>query len=182
MALKLTTDPQDEVFDVVNEQDEVIGTALRREVHQDASLIHRAIAVLVFQNSQLYLQKRSVTKDTYPGYWTCSCSGHVDTGETYESAAKRELAEELGLQIDGPLLFLQKHIIRSPNETEYISFFRYETSAKIIANIMEISEGKLLEFDEKFIDVYLRVLNVTPCLKYICEYLLKKAHKHLIEK
>lgn len=177
MILILTTDPQKEVFDVVNEKDEVVGNALRSEVHQDKSLIHRSVAVLVFQNDRLYLQRRSKTKDTYAGYWTCSCSGHVDTGETYKDAAKRELSEELGLQIDAPLLFLKKKIIRYPAETEYISFFRYNTSAKIVVNATEISEGKFFEFDRQFIDVDLPSLNVTPCLRYICECLIKESSK-----
>src|SRR3990167_10342213 len=167
MPLTLTTDPQEEVFDVVNEKDEVIGTALRSEVHKDASLIHRSIAVLVFQNNRLYLQRRSETKDTYAGYWTCSCSGHVNAGETYEDAAKRELGEELGLHVEEPLLLLQKKIIRYTKETECISFFRYNTSAEIVANDKEISEGRFFEFNQRFIDVELRSLSVTPCLKYI---------------
>lgn len=177
MPLTLTTDSQKEVFDVVNEKDEVVGTALRREVHQDTSLIHRSIAVLVFHNNRLYLQRRSETKDTYAGYWTCSCSGHVNTGETYEEAAKRELSEELGFDVEGPLLFLQKKIIRYPGETECISFFRYDTSAEIIANVAEISEGMFFEFNQKFVDVDLPLLNVTPCLNYICKCLIKELSK-----
>lgn len=177
LSILTTTDPQKELFDVVNEKDEVVGSALRSKVHQDKSLIHRSVAVLVFQNNRLYLQRRNETKDTYAGYWTCSCSGHVDIGETYEDAAKRELGEELGLQIEEPLLFLQKKIIRYPAETEYISFFRYNTSVKIVVNATEISEGKFFEFNQKFIDVDLPSLNVTPCLKYICELLIKESSK-----
>lgn len=170
----ITTDPQEELFDVVNEQDEVIGSALRREVHRDGSLIHRSIAVLVFQNNRLYLQLRSTTKDTYPGHWTCSCSGHVDRSETYEQAAKREIEEELGLRIDGPLVFLRKDMIRYPHETEYISFFRYDTTAAIEPNLTEISEGRFVNLDEQFVDDELRYLPVTPCLEHICRCLLRR--------
>ncbi len=92
----------DELFDVVNEQDEPVGRALRSEVHA-RGLLHRAVHVLVFdQHGRLFLQKRSMTKDTSPGLWDSSCSGHLDAGEDYDAAAVRELREELGLTVTAP--------------------------------------------------------------------------------
>ncbi len=87
---------QDEIFDVVNERDEVIGQRTRGEVHR-LGLRHRAVHVLVFnQRGELFLQKRSLKKDTFPGAWDSSASGHLDTGEDYDACAVRELREELG--------------------------------------------------------------------------------------
>jgi isopentenyl-diphosphate delta-isomerase type 1 len=87
----------DEIFDVVNERDEPVGRAPRREVHA-RGLRHRAVHVLVFdQHGRLFLQKRSMRKDLCPGLWDSSCSGHLDAGEDYDQAAGRELQEELGL-------------------------------------------------------------------------------------
>jgi len=86
----------DELFDVVDRDDHVIGQERRREVHA-RKLLHRAIHVLVHDaHGQLFLQKRSMSKDTFPGCWDSSCSGHVDAGEDYVTAARRELGEELG--------------------------------------------------------------------------------------
>jgi isopentenyl-diphosphate delta-isomerase len=86
----------DELFDVVDDDDQVIGQAPRREVHAQR-LSHRAVHVLVHDAmGRLFLQKRSLGKDTFPGCWDSSCSGHVDAGETYLEAARRELGEELG--------------------------------------------------------------------------------------
>src|SRR4051812_43883356 len=86
----------EEVFDVVNELDEVIGQERRSVVHR-TGLRHRAVHVLVFNSKgELFLQKRSMTKDTFPGAWDSSASGHLDTGEDYEACALRELGEELG--------------------------------------------------------------------------------------
>lgn len=88
-----------EMFDVVNERDEVIGRASRREVHA-TGLWHRAVHVLVFDSQgRVFLQKRSMLKDLSPGLWDSSCSGHLDAGEDYDTAAVRELAEEIGIQI-----------------------------------------------------------------------------------
>ena len=89
----------EEFFDVVNERDEVIGRAVRQEVHA-RGLWHRAVHVLVFNSrGEVFLQKSSATKDTSPGLWDSSASGHVDAGEDYDSCAVRELREEIGLVV-----------------------------------------------------------------------------------
>jgi isopentenyl-diphosphate delta-isomerase type 1 len=88
-----------ERFDVVNERDEVVGQATRREVHA-RGLLHRAVHVLVFDRAgRVFLQKRSMKKDMSPGLWDSSCSGHLDAGEDYDTAAVRELKEEIGITI-----------------------------------------------------------------------------------
>lgn len=70
-----------------------------QEVHA-RDLLHRAIHVLVFNaRGEVFLQKRSLTKDTAPGLWDSSTSGHVDAGEDYDSCAVRELREEIGLVV-----------------------------------------------------------------------------------
>jgi isopentenyl-diphosphate Delta-isomerase len=90
----------DELFDVVDEHDAVIGRAPRREVHR-LGLRHRATHVLIFNaRGELFLQQRSLTKDMWPGVWDSSASGHVDAGEDYDTGAVRELGEELGLPAD----------------------------------------------------------------------------------
>jgi len=92
----------EEIFDVVNEHDEVTGQAPRREVHA-RGLWHRAVHVLVFNaRGEVFLQKRSLKKDTAAGLWDSSSSGHVDSGEDYDACAVRELREEIGLSLPGP--------------------------------------------------------------------------------
>jgi isopentenyldiphosphate isomerase len=88
---------REEIFDVVNERDEVIGAKPRSEVHR-LGLLHRAIHALVFNSrGEIFLQKRSMSKDREPGKWDSSTSGHLDSGEDYDTAAVRELHEEIGL-------------------------------------------------------------------------------------
>lgn len=92
----------EEIFDIVNARDEVIGRAPRPEVHA-RGLWHRAVHILVFDPAgRVFLQKRSMRKDMSPGLWDSSCSGHVDSGEGYDAAAVRELGEEIGLKVPGP--------------------------------------------------------------------------------
>jgi len=88
----------DEMFDVVDAEDHVIGQAPRQEVH-DRGLMHRAVHILVFnRHRDCLLQKRSMLKDRHPGVWDSSAAGHLDAGESYETAAIRELEEELGIR------------------------------------------------------------------------------------
>jgi len=89
----------EEIFDVVNDRDEVVGQAPRSEVHR-RKLKHRAVHVLVFNShGELFLQKRSMQKDCFPGAWDSSASGHLDQGEPYDVCAVREVREELGVQL-----------------------------------------------------------------------------------
>lgn len=97
--LKDVPQKQDEVFDVVDAGDAVTGTATRGEVHA-RGLSHRAVHVFVFdRKGNVLLQQRSLLKDICPGLWDSSVSGHLDSGESYEAAAVRELAEEMGIAV-----------------------------------------------------------------------------------
>ena len=105
--LKNTPQNEQEIFDVVDEEDQVIRTETRENVHAQ-NLLHRSVHVLVFnKNNEVFLQKRSKLKDRNPGLWDSSAAGHLDSGESYDSAANRELEEELGIT-DAPLKFLSK--------------------------------------------------------------------------
>ena len=87
----------EELFDIVDDQDRVIGQMARSEVHR-RKLRHRAVSIFVFDSrGRLLLQQRSATKDEYPLCYTSSASGHVSAGENYDETAPRELQEELGL-------------------------------------------------------------------------------------
>lgn len=87
----------EELFDVVDEDDQVTGQETRDAVHQQ-DLLHRAVHIFVFnKRKELFLQKRSRLKDRHPGVWDSSAAGHLDAGEGYLETAVRELEEELGV-------------------------------------------------------------------------------------
>jgi len=86
----------EELFDVVDEDDRTLRRERREVVHAEG-LLHRAVHVFLFnKRGEVFLQKRSRLKDTHPGKWDSSAAGHLDAGEDYDAAARRELAEELG--------------------------------------------------------------------------------------
>jgi isopentenyl-diphosphate delta-isomerase len=90
----------EEMFDVVNERDEVIDLKPRRVVHREG-LLHRAVHLLVFNaEGEVFLQKRSMLKDCFPGTWDSSSSGHLDPGEDYDECVIREAREEIGLVLE----------------------------------------------------------------------------------
>lgn len=86
----------EELFDVVDEHDRVTGQAPRREVHA-RGWRHRAVHLLVVNRAgNVFLHKRSLSKDIFPGAWDSSAAGHVGAGEDYDGTSLRELEEELG--------------------------------------------------------------------------------------
>lgn len=97
--------PVDELVDIVNEEDEVVGTRTLRECLK-FGLLHREVTVFV-RNSKgdILLQQRSRTDDWLPRMWTASCTGHVKSGENPGLAAGRELKEELGISVYPSYLF-----------------------------------------------------------------------------
>ncbi|MFJ3789735.1 NUDIX hydrolase [Kitasatospora sp. NPDC090091] len=91
------TNPAEELLDVVDEHDRVIGTALRGEVYRDG-LTHRCVFILVRDPAgRLFVHRRTDTKLFAPGAYDMFVGGVVGAGETYASAAVREAEEELGV-------------------------------------------------------------------------------------
>jgi len=90
--------PCNELVAIVNEANEVIGALPRAEMRK-RRLPHRAVYILVFnQRHELFVQKRTDTKDIYPGYYDIAAGGVVLSGESWKQAAQRELWEEMGIQ------------------------------------------------------------------------------------
>ena len=88
----------DEILDIVNRDDKVIGKDTRYEVHRKHE-IHRGIHVFISnRNNDLLIQKRSKLKKDRSGYYDASVGAQVLSGESYEQAALRETEEELGIK------------------------------------------------------------------------------------
>lgn len=119
----MSASKKSELFEIVDEQDRVIGTAPRSACHGNPALVHRVAHVLVFNAAgDLLLQLRSEEKDIQPGRWDTSVGGHLDPGEDYRQAALREMEEELGIA-GIPLTFLYHSRIRNEIESENVATF-----------------------------------------------------------
>ncbi len=134
----------DEWFDVVNERDEPIRRATRREVHANGWW-HRAVHILVFDAAgRVFLQKRSMLKDLSPGLWDSSCSGHLDAGEDYDAAAVRELGEEIGVRLapgEGPARWFRIDACE-PTGWEFVWVYRLRYDGPIEVDPKEIQYGE----------------------------------------
>jgi isopentenyldiphosphate isomerase len=94
---KLFMQNKDELIVIVDRNNNVTGTE-HRSVMRTRGLLHRATYILVFNSKgYLFVQKRTVTKDIYPGYYDVAIGGVVLAGESYEESADREIEEELGI-------------------------------------------------------------------------------------
>ncbi len=161
----------DELFDVVNEKDEVLRAETRKTVHVN-NLWHRAVHMVAMNaRGEVFLQKRSLWKDRNPGRWDSSAAGHVDSGETYEQAARREFLEELGVECP-PLHRLGRLTPSAITGWEFIEVYRVEHEGPFFPAPMELETGAFFPLDfvrawagrspEEFSPVFLE------CLPLLC--------------
>jgi isopentenyldiphosphate isomerase len=102
-----------ELLFVVDEDNNPIAPKSRRETHQK-KYWHRTADIWIFNAcGQVLSQKRSLAKDFNPGMWEAFFGGHLSPGEDYETGARKELSEELGIS---PL----------PKELRFFKVARYE--------------------------------------------------------
>jgi len=139
----------DELLDVVNDQDEVTGQAMRSAVHQQG-LQHRGVHVFLFnEQGDMLIQKRSADRVHAPSLLDCSVSEHVKAGESYLEAAIRGLNEEMGvegIQIE-PLGKIQMEY--GPNDYEISRIYKGKIEpGQISFDPVEISEVRFMSLDD----------------------------------
>ena len=139
----------EEWFPVVNEEGKVTGTAPRSVCHDGKSfLLHPVVHLHIFNSSgKLYLQKRSMKKDTQPGKWDTSVGGHISPGESVAEALIRETREELGLNNITPQ-FLKSYVWESSREKELVNSFYTVTELIPVIDPEEIDEGRFWSLQE----------------------------------
>jgi isopentenyldiphosphate isomerase len=109
----------EEIAPLVDEEDRVVGTASRRQIRA-GNLLHRGVAVLCRNPAgEVYVHRRTDAKDVFPGMYDLMVGGMVTAGESYPAAARRELAEELGIEGPEPA-FLFMHRYRGDRNNAWI--------------------------------------------------------------
>ena len=139
-----------EYFDIYDEAGNHLGKALREECHGNPALIHCTahVAVLHPESGKLLLQKRRMDKDIQPGKWDTAVGGHLDSGENFESAARRELSEELGVKDEVELFHLFDSRIRNSIESENTRVFGVKLAGPFEFQRSEIDEVRFFSAAE----------------------------------
>ncbi len=142
------TKNDEEWFDLVNEKNQVVGKAPRSQIHGNPNMLHRVVHLHIFnEQNSLYLQKRAAGKDLYPGYWDTAVGGHIEAGETIESALVREADEELGIKVK-EIRPLFSYIMRNQYESEMVFSFRMRYSGPFRLNRQEVEVGRFWNIQE----------------------------------
>lgn len=113
-------DNSTEIFPIVDEKGNTIGSATRGECHNGSKLLHPVVHLHLFdKEGRLYLQQRPLWKEIQPGKWDTAVGGHVDYGEDIETALIREAREEIGIKDFEPQ-FLMRYLFESEREKELV--------------------------------------------------------------
>lgn len=141
-----------ELIQIVDKNGNFTGQIMDKEEAHDKNLLHNEVATFIINDKkQVLLQKRSANKRFNPNKWAL-CAGHVDANESLETAALREIKEEVGLDIsiDNLQSFAEREFTISDSNS-HITYFYYTKSNKeesdFIIQKEELSEVKWFDID-----------------------------------
>jgi isopentenyldiphosphate isomerase len=139
----------DELLDIVNEDDEVTGQAMRSVVHRQG-LWHRGAHVFLFnETGEMLVQKRSADRINSPSLLDCSVSEHVKAGESYLEAALRGMKEEMGVEGVEIKRIGKIQMEYGPNDNEISEIYEGRLNGKSVRfDPGEISEIRFMNMDE----------------------------------
>ncbi len=174
-----TASTDGDLMEVVNERDEVIGLRTRRQVHVE-HLLHRSVQVcLVDGEGRIWLQLRGAGKDAFGGCWDLAATGHVDPGETYDQAARRELIEELGIDARPQSIGQTPASPATGHEFQHYYVLRWERPIEDF-NRDEIKHMRVFTADEihDALQVSRPGLRMTPGVAHVLPVLLQWAESN----
>jgi isopentenyldiphosphate isomerase len=120
------------------------GTEATEEAGKERKAERPRAGARSYEGRTVFLQKRSMLKDTAPGKWDSSCSGHLDSGEDYLTAAVRELNEEIGLRVSVPEALTEVLRLSASADTgwEFVRVYRTESAGPFALHPAEIERGE----------------------------------------
>jgi 16S rRNA (adenine1518-N6/adenine1519-N6)-dimethyltransferase len=150
--IKDASDMTDEIFDIVDEKDVVIGQEMRSIVHQ-RGLWHRGVHVLLFtQAGKLLVQQRSKDRVHAPSALDCSVSEHLKAGEDYHAAAVRGLKEEMGIDQNELQPLIKFRMNYGPNDNEISKLYKGKVDPSLVhfdpVEVEKIGYYSLTELEE----------------------------------
>ncbi|PQJ78059.1 NUDIX hydrolase [Polaribacter porphyrae] len=166
----------DELIDILTPEGKPTGkTALKSEAHKNG-WFHATVHIWLFtSDKKILLQKRALTKKVFPGLWDISVAGHIGAGESIVSSAKREIFEEIGLELEEEDLIkvgTRIHEVSHKNgiqDNEYHHVFIAE---------LKVSIDKLIIQKEEVADIKLFDLSILKSTKNLENVLLSRFHEY----
>lgn len=138
-----------EIVAIVDARNTVVGAAPRWQMRAHR-LLHRSTYILVFNpEGALYVQKRTMTKDVFPGYYDPATGGVVLAGENYEESARRELEEEMGIR-QVPLTRLSDFYFADDRTQVWGAAFSCVYDGPLSLQAEEVESVSLMTMDEIF--------------------------------
>ncbi len=138
--------PSEERVIIVDENNQVID-ALPRSVMRAKNLNYRATYILVLNDAgEIFIQRRTMSKDMYPGYLDAAAGGVVIEGEDYETSARRELREELGIDAER-LTTLFDFFYQDQANKVFGRTFLCRHNGPFVLQVEEIAEGFFCTLD-----------------------------------
>jgi len=176
-----------EYFDLYDKNGKKLNEIkLRSEVHRDGDWHHAVDIWILNSHRELLLQKRSKQKESFPGLWEVSCSGHISAGEESRTSALREIKEEIGLDVteeELKFLFTSKESCVTNNGTfinnEFKDVYLVEKDVEIKdlnLDLSEVSEVKFMKIEDLKHCIESNDKNFVPhkeSYEKLFEYLLK---------
>ena len=142
-------DTADELVIIVDKDNNEVGIVPRSEM-RSSRLPHRATYILVFNSrGELFVQKRTQSKDVFPGYYDTAAGGVVLAGENYEQGAMRELEEELGIR-DTPLTSLFDFYYEDEHIRLWGRAFSCKYDGELVLQEEEVESGEFMAVDQVF--------------------------------
>lgn len=146
-----------ELLDIVNENNELTGDIVEREIVHEMGLWHREVAVIIVnKEGKMLLEKRAPTKKQSPNKWGL-CAGHIEAGDIPENAIVREMKEEIGVDISIDELEFIKTAVRDIkfNDNLYNREFQYtyfwitdKREGEFVVQEEELTEVRFFEVQE----------------------------------
>jgi isopentenyldiphosphate isomerase len=141
------SDRREEWVDHVDEGDRVIERVTRRRMRVD-NLLHRSVFILCFDShGRVYVQRRTLTKDVFPGLYDMFVGGVVEAGESYDHSALREIGEELGIVGPTPQP-LFRHRYEGRESRSHIAVYQVAWDGPIVHQASEVDWGGYFPLDE----------------------------------
>jgi isopentenyldiphosphate isomerase len=139
---------QDEVLDIVDEQDRVVGQAPRGRAYAER-LRHRAAFVLARDgNGRIFVHRRTAAKLVFPSRYDMFVGGVVGAGETYDDAARREAAEELGVPTIAQPAPLFRFLYETPEHSWWSAVYEVRCDEPVHPQPEEVAWHAFLTEDE----------------------------------